>query len=207
MSYAQQQPPARRLGGVAFVALLHVGIVYALLTGLGRQAIEVLKQPLETKIIQELKAPPPDTAPPPPKLAPPPPPYIPPPEIAIQQAPSANAISAVTNVKPVEAPPPAPVAKAEPVRVAPVIDAARSCRKPEYPSASQRLSEEGTTVLQFLISVDGSVQEGKVVTSSGHPRLDEAAIAALSRCTFKPGTVDGKPEPSWAPLKYTWKLN
>ena len=71
MSYAQQQPPARRLGGVAFVALLHVGIVYALLTGLGRQAIEVLKLPLETKIIQELKAPPPDTAPPPPKLAPP----------------------------------------------------------------------------------------------------------------------------------------
>jgi len=209
MSYAQQPPPARRLGGIAFVALLHVGIVYAVLNGLGRQASEVLKQPLETKIIQELKAPPPDTPPPPPpKLAAPPPPYIPPPEIHIQTAPSANAIAAVTTVKPVEPAPPPVVAapRAEPVRVPPVIDAARSCRPPEYPAASRRLEESGAVVVQFLIDLDGSVLDGKVDSTSGYPRLDEAAVAALSRCKFKAGTVDGKPERSWARIRYVWKF-
>jgi protein TonB len=45
-----------------------------------------------------------------------------------------------------------------------------------------------------------------VDSSSGHPRLDEAARAALSLCRFKAGTVDGRPEKSWAKLRYVWKI-
>jgi len=206
MSYAQQLPPTRRIGGITFVLLLHAGLVYALVNGLGRQAIELIKQPLETKIIQEVKPPPPETAPPPPKMLAPPPPYVPPPEISVTPPPSSNAITAVTTVKPPVESAPTPVAKAEPVRIAPVIDAARSCQRPDYPAASRRLEETGTTVLQFLIDVDGSVLDSKIESSSGHDRLDEAAKSGLSRCRFKAGTVDGKPEQSWARLRYVWKL-
>ena len=87
MSYAQQLPPTRRIGGISFVLLLHAGLVYALVSGLGRQAIELIKQPLETKIIQEVKPPPDTPPPPPPKMVAPPPPYVPPPEIPVTAPP------------------------------------------------------------------------------------------------------------------------
>jgi periplasmic protein TonB len=147
--------------------------------------------------------------PPPPKLAPPPPPYIPPPEVRIQStAPAQNVITAVTNAKPVETPPPPPPPQVvhEPVRVLPVLDRA-SYREPEYPATSRRLEETGSVLLQLLVDVDGTVAESKVAQSSGFPRLDEAARTALSKCRFKPGTVDGKPERVWLPYKYTWRLN
>jgi protein TonB len=207
MNYARQQKdPTRQAVGFLLVVLMHVGIVYALIHGLGRQAVEVLRSPLETKIIEEVKPPDVPPPPPPPKLAPPPPPFIPPPDFAVSTPPAAGAITAITHVKPPEAPPPPPPKAAEPVRVPPVVDAAHSCRQPEYPAVSKRMEETGTVVLLFLIDLDGKVTESKVEESSGHDRLDEAARQALGLCKFKPGTVDGKPEKSWARLRYTWKL-
>jgi protein TonB len=208
MNYARQQKdPTKQSIGFLVVILLHVGLGYVVVSGLGRSAIEVIKQPLETKLIEEVK--PPDTPPPPPppKVAPPPPPFIPVPDIQVRAAP-ANAIQAVTTVKPVEAPPPPPPPppKAEPVRKAPVIDAAKSCRLPEYPAVSRRMEEQGTVVLEMLIDLDGRVSDSKIAQSSGHPRLDEAAREALSLCKFIPGTIDGKAEKSWWPIKYTWRL-
>ena len=212
MKYAgRQKGPANHLVGLSFVVLLHVVTAYALLTGLARKVVDVVRAPIETKIIEEAKKPPEadKPPPPPPKLAPPPPPYIPPPEVNIAVMPTAaptNAITAVTTVK--APPPPAPVAPVvrQGVRTAPVINAAASCEKPEYPPASKRLEEEGTSVLRFLIDVDGRVIESRVETKSGYDRLDQAALSALSRCKFKPGTVDGKPEQAWASIKYVWRL-
>ena len=80
------------------------------------------------------------------------------------------------------------------------------CEKPEYPSASRRLEEEGTVHLRFLVGVDGKVIQSEVEKSSGFKRLDEAARAGLARCQFRPATVDGKPEQSWASIRYTWRL-
>lgn len=210
MNYAQQQRATpRKLGGFITVIALHVVIVYILVTGSAHQVVEIIRQPLMTKIIQEAKPPEqPPPPPPPPKLAVPPPPFMPMPEIQVRQPVATNAITQVTRTAPVE--PPAPVVvpqKAEPVRTPPVIDAARSCRKPEYPAISRRLEETGTVVLDFLIDVDGKVIDSKVAQSSGRTRLDEAARQALTLCNFKPGAVDGKPEKSWAQLRYTWTLN
>jgi protein TonB len=80
------------------------------------------------------------------------------------------------------------------------------CEKPEYPSASRRLEEEGTVALRFLVGVDGKVIQSEVEKSSGFKRLDEAARAGLSKCQFRPALVDGKPEQAWASIKYTWRL-
>lgn len=215
MSYLQRPDPTRRIAGFAAVIVLHAAVVYALATGLGHKAIEVLRQPLETKIITETKPPPPKVVPPPPKLAAPPPPYIPPPEIRIAAPPPPTAITAVTTVKPETPPPPAPVVAvaAEPapvaavVRVPPALDGGRPCKPPQYPPISRRNEETGAVILKFLIETDGKVVESKVDGSSGYERLDEAALQALSLCRFKPGTVDGKPERSWARMRYVWKLN
>lgn len=93
-----------------------------------------------------------------------------------------------------------------PARVAAALQASGTCAKPAYPELSRRREEQGSVQLKFLIAADGHVVESKIEQSSGYPRLDEAARAALSKCQFKPGTVDGKPEPSWASIKYTWRL-
>jgi protein TonB len=208
MNYARQQKdPKKSSIGFLVVVLLHVGLGYLFVTGLGHSAIEVLKQPLETKLIEEVKPPDAPPPPPPPKLAPPPPPINPMPDIQVRTAPSPNAISQITNQKPAEPPPPAaPPAPHVPQVVPAVIDANNNCRKPEYPAVSRRMEETGTVVLNFLIGTDGRVAESKVESSSGHPRLDEAAKTAMELCKFKPGTVDGKPEQTWARIKYTWTL-
>jgi protein TonB len=216
MSYAENQHQGGRKGfGLFLVVLIHVVVAYALVSGLARKAVEVVQGPIETKLIEELKKlPPPEKAPPPPRKNVDPPPYIPPSEVAVvapmMTAPSITVTQTVAPPAPVEAPPaqveapPAPPKQVQ--RVAPVIDAAKNCRKPEYPSASKRLEEEGLVVLRFMIDEDGRVIESRVETSSGFSRLDEAARSALSQCQFKAGTADGKPERSWASLKYVWRL-
>jgi len=101
----------------------------------------------------------------------------------------------------------APAASPELVRTPPVLDVERSCDKPEYPSLSLRAGETGTVRLGFLVGVDGLAAESKVVRSSGYRRLDEAARTGLVLCRFKPATVDGKPEISWAQIDYVWKID
>ena len=192
MSYAVQKDSSRRLAGLVVVVAFHVALVYALIHGLARQIVEVIRQPLETKIIEAVKAPPPDKPPPPPppKLAIPPPPYIPPPEVQVTSPVSAPTITAVTS---------------EPVRTPPVVDA-NTCQKPAYPPAALRANETGIVSLRILVGLDGKVLDSKVERSSGSRRLDEAARAGLSLCRFKPATVNGKPEQAWGRIEYEWKL-
>ena len=213
MSYAHPKTPSRPLVALVAVGIFHVLLIYALMHGLARKIVEVVRAPLETKIIEEIKPPQPDKPPPPPpKLATPPPPYIPPPEVQVQVPVTTPTITAVTAVKPTEPvpPPAAPAAPAPekpraPVKTAAVVDA-RACEKPPYPAAALRANETGVVQLNFLIDVDGSVLESNVARSSGSRRLDEAARQGLSLCKFKPGTTDGKPEKSWARIEYQWKI-
>ena len=197
MSYAVQKDSSRRLAGLVVVVAFHGVLIYALVHGLARQIVEVIRQPLETKIIEEIKAPPPDKPPPPPppKLAMPPPPYIPPPEVQVHvPVVMAPTITAVTTVKPPEE-----------YRTPAVIDA-KTCDKPPYPAASLRANETGIVQLRFLFDVDGKVLDSKVERSSGSRRLDEAARAGLSLCKFKPATLNGRPERTWGRIEYEWKL-
>ena len=100
-----------------------------------------------------------------------------------------------------------PVASAHPpVLVAP-SRVVSSCETPRYPPASMRLREEGVVTLKFLISENGQVLSGSVEKSSGYKRLDDAALAALSLCKFKPATVDGRPRQDWSALNYRWKMD
>lgn len=206
MEFGQRPDPTRRLVGITGVIAFHALVVWALVSGLARKAIEVLPAPIETKILEEVtqqEEPPPP--PPPPEFDTPPPPFIPPPEITIMQRPApTNTITTTTERPPAPPPPPPVAAPREPVRVPPVVKA-KACREPDYPPVSERLGEAGTVVLQLLVGVDGKVTDSRIEQSSGYERLDKVAQQALSRCRFQPGTVDGKPEPGWAKIRYTFK--
>src|SRR5688500_4323552 len=100
----RQADPRRHLAGITFVILFHAFIVYALMTGLATKVIDVVRAPIETKVIEEITKPPPPpevVVPPPPKLEAPPPPFIPPPEVQIATPPPpAPTITATTPTPP-----------------------------------------------------------------------------------------------------------
>lgn len=213
--YATRQSQFRRHGlGLGLVVLLHALLLWALLSGLGRTITRQAQVVVDAVLLSEDKpAPPPPASPlpaPPVKTPPPVPPTVAPPMVPLPPSPNAvtvapaPAVPAVTAVPPAAAPA-APVSRGEPVRTAAGVNAA-NCEKPEYPSASRRLEEEGTVHLRFLVGVDGKVIQSEVDKSSGFKRLDEAARAGLAKCQFRPATVDGKPEQAWASIRYTWRL-
>jgi protein TonB len=181
----------RHMVGITFVVLLHALIIYALMTGLGRKMVEVIKKPLDAKIIEEIKAPPPP--PPPPKIvqqARPQveaQPYVPPPDIPVQSAPSdAPTITAVTVEPPkqtyVIAPPPPPAVVAPPAPPAPPKPAVRrivsrvSGEDPTYPREAIRAGvSKGRVVARIHIDEKGNVIDIQF-TVSEPPRVFERAV-------------------------------
>lgn len=57
---------------------------------------------------------------------------------------------------------------------------------PTYPSAARQNNLEGTVVVKIQILTSGRTGEVSVARSSGHPSLDEAAIAAVEQWQFVP---------------------
>ena len=195
MDYAQsQRSPGKHLTGIGLVLILHVIIGYALVTGLGKKIIEVIKQPIETKIIEEVKPPPPDVPPPPPppKLQAPPPPFIPPPEIQIQAPPPPpqQTITQTTTV----APPPQAFVPSPPAPPAPPKPAVRRDYKaayriePTFPPQAIRQGLSGRVVAWVHVAPSGSVTQVEIKQSSNRI-FDREVIRAMSQWKFNPEPV------------------
>ncbi len=192
----QQRDPTKHMIGIVFVVLLHVLIIYALMTGLARTVVEVIKKPLSANIIDEIKPPPPP--PPPPKkiqVPEPPPAYVPPPDIPVAVAPTTGpVISAVTAAPPppqVSAPP--PVVAAPPPPPPPPKPAVRrnlvriGGDLPEFPRAARRHNiEKGQVLARLMIDEKGNVTEVIIVSANPPRHFDKAVIDALSEWKFKP---------------------
>ncbi len=59
---------------------------------------------------------------------------------------------------------------------------------PDYPDESVRLHEEGAVDLRFELLENGTVRDLEVAQSSGHARLDAAALSAARTWRFNPTT-------------------
>lgn len=193
---------------------------HAIMLWVAMQAVHVINRPEKNIIdyiaIEEPEAPKPVE----PKIEPqvdktlPPPIFVAAPEVVVPPTTPTETITGVTNVVPKDREFKQPehvelattAAPRTPVHIAANVDA-RACEKPEYPVNSLRAGEEGTVHLTMLIGPDGQVIESKIEKTSGSRALDKAAVQGLSLCKFKPGTVDGVPEKSWAKLQYVWSIN
>jgi TonB family protein len=60
---------------------------------------------------------------------------------------------------------------------------------PTYPAEAQTRHWAGNGRFALTIRPDGSVDSVKVLKSTGHSLLDEAAITALRRWRFRPGSI------------------
>ncbi len=62
---------------------------------------------------------------------------------------------------------------------------------PTYPAASRAAREEGVVILEVAVTEQGRAASVRLHRSSGHSRLDEAAISAVERWRFSPARVGG----------------
>jgi protein TonB len=192
MNFAQEKQGASRFTGFGIVVLIHVLIIWALASGLARKAVEMVKGPIETKVIEEKVKPPPPpekVVPPPPDLKAPPPPYVPPPEFqvtapappVVMQAPTSSVPPPTTTVAATPPPAAAPAPAPRPAK----ITAGMVCTKmgkPEAPSVNW--SGEA------LFKVTATVKAGRVASMevqslrSGVDRKAQRALIAAIQETL-----------------------
>lgn len=201
MMYSSHKSVPQQLSGIVAVVFLHVVVIYLVASGLAHQAVEKVFTPIETRVIKEETQKKDEPPPPPPKIETPPP-YVPPPDMVLAPEPTAAPSHAITNVTTKKAPPPPPVAD-----VPPRSDPRHPVSQPPYPSASQRLGEEGVVILSLYVLENGRVGEARVEKSSGFERLDDAAVRyARSRWRLLPGTHEGKPHAAWMQIAVRFQL-
>ena len=135
MAYADQQMSGSRVIAIIIVALIHVALGYALVTGLAYSAIKKAVERVTTVDIEEPPPPEEEPPPPPPDEIVPPPPVAPPPPINIAVAPPP--IQTVTTP-----PPPAPVfTRAAPPPPAPAPPPAPSKARGAQPEGQNRWTQ------------------------------------------------------------------
>lgn len=111
----------------------------------------------------------------------------------------------------IPAPPPAPLIEAPPAPPAPVAPAppamptgpitlgtelSVACPErtpPLYPMTARRFGEEGTVVLRVELDETGRVANAHIKSSSGYPRLDEAALTVIRSWRCTPAQRNGQP--------------
>src|SRR5688500_2371141 len=194
MAFADEGISSKRLVSLGIVALLHVFVGYAFVTGLALKAVKVVTGPLETFEVEEPKIE--EEPPPPPPEMEEIPPYVPPPEVQIETtAPPPPAITIQTTVPRPDPPrvvitPPAPPPPAGPTqRATPRGRLGATITTDDYPDASLRAEEQGVTSVRYEVNEQGRVTPGscQIPKSSGFDRLDRRTCElAERRCRLNP---------------------
>ncbi len=182
----EHQDPSRRVKGIVIVILVHALIGYALVSGMARTGLNMLKKPLEAVVIQEVIIPPPPPPPPKkveklpeaPKVDAPPPPYVPPPDVAPPVTSTAPVIQSVSTPPPapaVIAPPPPP---APPVSVGPKrTSIGLACPTQVPPEMPRKALQDG---IGGVVKAQIQIKGGNIVdvTILSGPRVFHAAVKA-----------------------------
>jgi protein TonB len=77
---------------------------------------------------------------------------------------------------------------------------------PLYPLKARRLGYEGIVMLKVLIDEEGRVDDLRVLKSSGHRVLDRAALSAVKKWLFEPGTKGGVEKKMWVKIPVRFDL-
>ena len=208
-----------KIAAIIIVALIHIALGYALITGLAISAVKEVVQRVTTVDIDEPEPEPEEELPPPPEPenVPPPPPVAPPPPINI--APAPPPIQTQARIPPpappaLVVPPPAPPAPPPPPSQARGASPDNQRRwaariQENYPSRAVRSEIEGNVGVRVTIGPDGRVSGCSVTASSGESILDEAACDGMSRyARFNPALdAAGNPTTGSYSTTIVYRLN
>ena len=202
MAYADQEMSGNKVTAFVIVALIHVVVGYALVTGLAYEGLRQVVKKVTTVDIKK-EEPKKEEPPPPPKQQAAPPPIVaPPPKINVSVAPppvqTVVTPPPVAPVVPVLAPP-APVAppppRVQPKQATPKGNPGNWATTNDYPTRALREEREGTTSFRVTFGPDGRVTSCEITGSSGSDDLDAATCSNVTRrARFNPATDgDGNP--------------
>lgn len=197
MAYADQQASGNKIVSLVVVALIHVVVIYALVTGLAYKAVTQVAEKLNVVDVEEEVPEPEEPPPPPPDQPITPPPVVTPPPI-VRTPPTTAPVITTTNTPPpvftptpvVAPPPPPPAAPPPPSKASgaqPRGNPGSWATPNDYPARALREERAGTTRFRVTIGPDGRVTDCQVTGSSGHADLDEATCKNVTRrARFKP---------------------
>jgi protein TonB len=77
---------------------------------------------------------------------------------------------------------------------------------PGYPAASRRFGEQGRVMLRVLVDARGDAEKIEVSQTSGHTRLDQAAVDAVQRWKFVPAKRGDTAVGAWVLVPIAFKL-
>lgn len=191
------RPSLSRSGPAIAVAAIHVAVLYGISVSLGVIEPPKLVKPSEVVFVptapeqveqQEVRVSEPEIAQP---------------DVTVPEP----------EVMPVIPLDPAPMMEAAPSQAAPQAMGgpmqelkATQRVEPAYPAVSRRLGEEGVVQLRVLVDAQGRPKQVAVDGTSGHARLDQAAIAAVKRWRFQPAMSGSGPVESWSRVNITFRL-
>lgn len=197
MAYADQQASGNKIVSLVIVALIHIVVIYALVTGLAYSAVKTVAEKLNVVDVEEEVIEPEEPPPPPPDQPITPPPVVTPPPI-VRTPPTTAPVITTTNTPPpvftptpvVAPPPPPPAAPPPPSKASgaqPRGNPGSWATPNDYPARALREERAGTTRFRVTIGPDGRVTDCQVTGSSGHADLDEATCKNVTRrARFKP---------------------
>jgi protein TonB len=204
--YRSEAGPQR--SGLVLALALHAGVIGALLAHPPTRAAIASSMPIMVSLITSEPA-----------VAPPTPPKPTPVRPKAQPKPIEPALleAAPHAPEPIVAPAPLPPPPAEsapsqpePVTVAvvePRFDAAYlQNSKPSYPGLSRRMHEEGKVLLRVLVTPNGTADKVELQKSSGHVRLDNAALDTVKSWRFVPARQGVHPVPAWVIVPISFAL-
>lgn len=220
MAYADQQMSTNKVVALVIVALIHVFVGYALVTGLAYEAAKKVINKVTTVDIKEEKPKEEEPPPPPPKQDTPPPPIVaPPPPINIAPAPPPvqTVITpppappvVITTAAPPAPPPPPPPGPSKARSASPKGQNGWAARiQSNYPPKAAREERQGRVGLRVTIGADGKVTSCSVTSSSGSPDLDAAACDGMTRyARYNPALDDaGNPIAGAASTAIQYRLD
>lgn len=199
--------PRISVPGILAVSGLHVAAIALLVS------LDVVKLPpqMATLMVRVIQPEPPKSQ----EIAPPiPKPVIrqPVPQPRQQPTPQQQVLAAETpapnaaNEVPVVETQPAP-APPSPAAIEPRFDADYLRNPaPAYPAMSRRLEESGKTILRVYVEPSGKPSQIQVKSSSGSPRLDQAAQDAVWRWKFVPARRGDEAVGAWVLVPIDFNL-
>jgi protein TonB len=197
MTYLQQpRSPLQTLPGIGLVVLLHVGLIYAFLNGLGTNVVERSAPPMATRIIDITKPLPPPPMPPAPELVTPNTVFVPHIDVNVPPPPvSPNAPLATSPMPGPVAPAPRAAAPVpQPFRASQVVGGDRS---PAYPEIYEDSAVPGNVTVDCIIETDGNPTHCEVVHVSGGPAFATETMRWLAgprHPVYRPAMRDGQPQ-------------
>jgi len=78
--------------------------------------------------------------------------------------------------------------------------------RPRYPRISRKRNEEGTVTLKAHVTSEGRCEHAVILETSGHHRLDEAALEAVYKASFSPAMKNGRAIDVDLELSFTFRL-